>query len=95
VQRRKSYAELRQNLKKVTAEKYTAPASEFFSSLFSHAETIGRYFAPLCRRPERSRWRSDEAVGAAPNGGKANLPVWPGRVIGKLRREDIYPKPIL
>jgi hypothetical protein len=38
VQRRKSYAELQQNPKKVTAEKSTAHASEFFSSLFSRAE---------------------------------------------------------
>lgn len=31
-----------------------------------------------------------EEVGAKPNGGRASLPAWPGRAVGKLRREHIY-----
>jgi hypothetical protein len=33
---------------------------------------------------------SSERVAAAPNNGRSILPVWPGGVIGDLRREDIY-----
>lgn len=33
---------------------------------------------------------SAERMAAAPNNGRADLPAWPGRVIGDLRREDIY-----